>query len=211
MTAPPSPPKPMEAKMSDQNNAPELPARIWAWSEDDDFLRAKPHGVMHGTEYIRADRAAPEGQVRAKIEGLIEDAIANAEVDYPAGREAGHSITWDSDRLLDDIIAALTPPPAAPTDNTALVEALKDPPMVKHAIGRDTPDEDAWRELMVKAAAALASREAPPACQQEAVTEEMGGGDVIALVDPSDWDVEPQLAYARGWNAALRALKGERG
>ena len=39
------------------------------------------------------------------------------------------------------------------------------------------------------------------------VAEEMGGGDVIALVAPSDWDVEPQLAYARGWNAALRALK----
>ena len=48
--------------MADQNNAPELPDRIWAWSEDDDFLRAKPHGVMHGTEYVRADRAAPEGQ-----------------------------------------------------------------------------------------------------------------------------------------------------
>ena len=51
--------------MPDQNNAPELPARIWAWSEDDDFLRAKPHGVLHGTEYVRkdlarADRAAPE-------------------------------------------------------------------------------------------------------------------------------------------------------
>ena len=45
--------------MADQNNAPELPDRIWAWSEDDDFLRAKPHGVMHGTEYVRADRAAP--------------------------------------------------------------------------------------------------------------------------------------------------------
>ena len=48
----------------------------------------------------------------------------------------------------------------------------------------------------------------PPACQQEAVIEEMGGGDVIALIEPDQWDVEPQLAYARGWNAALRALKG---
>ena len=150
--------------MSDQNNAPELPARIWAWSEDDDFLRAKPHGVMHGTEYIRADRAAPEGQVRAKIEGLIEDAIANAEVDYPAGREAGHSITWDSDRLLDDIIAALTPPPAAPTDNAALVEEQR---MKEHY-------RNCWKAQLERAnglEAALASREPPPACQQETVTE----------------------------------------
>jgi len=33
--------------------------------------------------------------------------------------------------------------------------------------------------------------------------EKMGGGDVIALVSPEDWDVAPQLAYANGWNAAI--------
>lgn len=95
--------------MNDQNNAPELPARIWAWSEDDDFLRAKPHGVMHGTEYIRADRAAP-------------------------------------------------------TDNTALVEEQR---MKEHY-------RNCWKAQLERAnglEAALASREPPPACQQEAVTE----------------------------------------
>ena len=174
--------------MSDQNNAPELPARIWAWSEDDDFLRAKPHGVLHGTEYVRkditrADRAAPEGQVRATIEGLIEDAIANAEVDYPAGREAGHSITWDSDRLLDDIIAALTLPPAAPTDNTALVDVLASLAAAISLLERGgkkaAPSDKMFEQMLIDyraslergRTAALASREAPPACQQEAVTE----------------------------------------
>ena len=226
MTAPPFPPKPMEAKMSDQNNAPELPARIWAWSEDDDFLRAKPHGVLHGTEYIRADRAAPEGQVRAKIEGLIEDAIANAEVDYPAGREAGHSITWDSDRLLDDIIAAITPPPAAPTDNTALVEEQR---MKEHY-------RNCWKAQLERAnglEAALASREAPPAaqepvarireylmkhdhhsppaCQQEAVTVALKLAAArlqrLALGIPS---TTPLRADVFEWaEEALRALKGE--
>ena len=50
---------------------------------------------------------------------------------------------------------------------------------------------------------------AQPACQQEDLVEEMSGGDVIATIEPDQWDVEPQLAYARGWNAALRALKGD--
>ena len=34
----------------------------------------------------------------------------------------------------------------------------------------------------------------------------MGGGDVIALVNPEEWNVEPQLAYARGWNKAVDEL-----
>ena len=50
---------------------------------------------------------------------------------------------------------------------------------------------------------------AQPACQQEDLVEEMGGGDVIAIIEPDQWDVEPQLAYARGWNAALRVQKGD--
>lgn len=42
-------------------------------------------------------------------------------------------------------------------------------------------------------------------------TTEMGGGDVIALVDPSRWDHPnaPQLAYAYGHNDAVKALSAQ--
>lgn len=156
-----------------------------------------------GADLARADRAAPEGQVRAKIEGLIEDAIANAEVDYPAGREAGHSITWDSDRLLDDIIAAITPPPAAPTDNTALVEEQR---MKEHY-------RNCWKAQLERAnglEAALASREAPPACQQEAVT--VAEDDILADAEAAYWADPNNDSFDRHCiRATLRALKGERG
>ena len=155
--------------MTDQNNAPELPARIWAWSEDDDFLRAKPHGVLHGTEYIRADlaradRAAPEGQVRAVVDAAV---------------------AWWEDRVPRDTaesnlcaaIAALTPPPAAPTDNTALVEALTETLGNIGAMGfsedRAVSERIAFdavkmaRKARADYFAALASREAPPAAQTD--------------------------------------------
>lgn len=52
-------------------------------------------------------------------------------------------------------------------------------------------------------------RPAPPAfaCLPDREEVDMGGGDVIALVDPSRWDhpTAPQLAYANGWNDALSA------
>lgn len=90
---------------------------------------------------------------------------------------------------------------AAPTDNTALVEALL------HLRGlydcADVVD------------AALASREAPPACQQDAVTvakayeqfekdqtvRQEGGNVYINATNKS--------SFMAGWEAALRALKGD--
>lgn len=39
------------------------PDRIWAWQEDDDFMRAKPHGVSVSQEYLLATptrEAAPD-------------------------------------------------------------------------------------------------------------------------------------------------------
>ena len=133
--------------MNDQNNAPE-----------------------------RADRAAPEGQpvtlTYTNWRGETAERTITPKRIWFGSTDWHPEPQWlltafdaekqaDRDFALKDFGQAL--PPAVPTDNTALVEVLKDPPMVKHAIGRDTPDEDAWRELMVKAAAALASREAPPA------------------------------------------------
>lgn len=139
----------------------------------------------------RADRAAPEGQVwadRHQIARVIWDVMAWAaaqgapEGSIPKYMEWGNSFGEVEARRAADRILALTPPPAAPTDNTALVEVLKDPPMVQHAIGRDTPDEDAWRELMVKAAA-LASREAPPAAQKP-----VGYRVRVKSDDPEEWE-----------------------
>ena len=114
---------------------------IVGWMQADD----KVSGCM---TYTRADRAAPEGQV-----GALRDAHA------------------------------LTPPPAAPTDNTALVEAAYHAGIDAAANRyRVCASPDVWdyfytaynAMLDLKTfpmPAALASREAPPACQQETVTE----------------------------------------
>ena len=149
-------------------------------------------------EIARADRAAPEGQV-----GALRDAHA------------------------------LTPPPAAPTDNAALVEEQR---MKEHY-------RNCWKAQLERAnglEAALASREPPPACQQEAMPVGCGqpcGYDCNgACFDPPACQQEAVTeiaeakeilsqigAYAGGMDysrivtavghidAALRALKGERG
>lgn len=61
--------------------------------------------------------------------------------------------------------------------------------------------------LLDEALHALTPREEAPA----EGTGELGGGDVIATVDPARWDhpLSPQLAYAYGWNDALRARTSE--
>lgn len=107
---------------------------------------------------------SPLEQVRAKIEGLIEDAIADAEVDYPAGREAGHSITWDSDKLLDDILATITPPPACQQEAFDLaaaraeIERLKKA-LVELAINLNKTADQQIRELEAEHDEALADAE----------------------------------------------------
>ena len=47
--------------------------------------------------------------VRTMIEALIDDAMADATVDYPAGRDAGPRINWDIEALIDSILAAIQP------------------------------------------------------------------------------------------------------
>ena len=155
-------------QMPDENNTPEMPDRIWAWSEDDDFLRAKPHGVMHGTEYIRADRAAPEGQVQCCMCGRKDlstvEGDGGEECQLWDGRWTCSRGCYDKACMIHE--AALTPPPAAPTDNTALVGAAK------AAVAAWLEDGLEVGRTMLKLSEtldALASREAPPACQQEAV------------------------------------------
>jgi hypothetical protein len=126
---------------------------IVGWMQADDR-------VSGGMTYIRAYRAAPEGQVRE---------VDRVHLEY-AAKLAGKNGDDEGREALLRILAAITPPPAAPTDNTALVEAL-------------TPFADISREGVVtvkeghvnivtcaeyfhRAAAALASREAPPAAQE---------------------------------------------
>lgn len=118
---------------------------------------------------------SPLEQVRAKIEGLIEDAIADAEVDYPAGREAGHSITWDSDKLLDDILATITPPPACQQEAFDLAAARAE-------IERLTKERDAQYEENVNRIAMQAKAEAE---RDEALVQMAGAFEVAAqtLID----------------------------
>ena len=86
--------------MADQNNAPELPDRIWlderTFNGAVGFAHSKQHHPGAWAEYTRADRAAPEGQVRG------------------ANRSDGG-------------FSALTPPPAAPEGQVrALPRAVGD-------------------------------------------------------------------------------------
>lgn len=143
--APPSPPKPMEAMMADQNNAPELPDRIWAWR----FMAGERNEHMQGGWDDKADPRETE---------YVRKDLARA------------------DR-------------AAPTDNTALMEALA--ALLQAVCGetgfaacvrRDTGKAYPWPALDIaeaKAQAALASREAQPAAQMTFV--DSGGKGGVAL------------------------------
>ncbi len=136
----------------------------------------------------RADRAAPEGQVRALEWEEIDDGkafraflpiIGSVRVE-PYGCCGWWEVLWSMpgqcDKLIPDvfdnpndakaaaqadyerrILAALTPPPAAPTDNTALVDELR-------AEISDLQSNGLFSEasLLERAVAALANHEAPP-------------------------------------------------
>ncbi|WP_423209032.1 hypothetical protein E2976_17450 [Paracoccus yeei] len=180
--------------MPDQNNAPE---RIWlqeaigpehdrTWcaeqQDDDDTLYIR-------ADLARADRAAPEGQVRGytEIADIIDRNITDETVN---GRHRlllegewheGPVVDWVHKTMtgIRDLLrkyAALTPPPAAPTDSTALVEdhicelnrAMSGECMTCGSIDQAMAQEQRQADLRH---AALASREASPACQQEALVE----------------------------------------
>ncbi|VDS07531.1 hypothetical protein PARHAE_00708 [Paracoccus haematequi] len=64
-------------------------------------------------------QVAVKPDLRATIERLIEDAMIDAEVDYPAGSDAGHRISWDSDSLLNGIMALIPAPAPAEQDPVA--------------------------------------------------------------------------------------------
>lgn len=59
-------------------------------------------------------------------------------------------------------------------------------------------------------ACATCNPELLPAPASDELLETLGGGDVIAFVDPERWDHPgaPQLAYAHGWSDAVAKRKG---
>ena len=74
------------------------------------------------TEYSdNLTHADVEAALRATIERLIEDAMIDAEVDYPAGSDAGHRISWDSDSLLNGIMALIPAPAPAEQEPVAVI------------------------------------------------------------------------------------------
>ena len=74
------------------------------------------------TEYSdNLTEADVEAVLRATIERLIEDAMIDAEVDYPAGSDAGHRISWDSDSLLNGIMALIPAPAPAEQEPVAVI------------------------------------------------------------------------------------------
>lgn len=138
-------------------NDAQMPERIWVWSEDDDFLRAKPHGVQHGVEYVRADRCASRQQVRATNDVWMAAiaVVADLRNRQAAGGSSFAALNHAVGALDDARRIALTPQPAAPTDNTALAEkSILELQRMLEFEDRPGPRRDAIF-------AALASREAP--------------------------------------------------
>ena len=133
--------------MADQNNAPE---RIWVRVTDKTVMYAKPSDADEfDVEYIRADRAAPEGQPVTL--GYDTDC---PECSGTGQRDSGGTHPWGEPAMM--MCDCDAPPPAAPTDNTALVEEQR---MKEHY-------RNCWKAQLERAnglEAALASREAPPA------------------------------------------------
>ena len=122
-------------------------------------------------------------------------------------RDSGGTHPWGEPAMM--MCDCDAPPPAAPTDNTALVEEQR---MKEHY-------RNCWKAQLERAnglEAALASREPPPACQQEAVTEALsdllqavcGETGFAASVRRESGKAYPWPALDLAEAKALRALKG---
>lgn len=185
--------------MADQNNTPECIKALV------DKLRAE------------ASRGPLSSREIFSLTDPIMDVLARADRAAPEGRVR---VANRSDGGFSDP----TPPPAAPTDNTALVEALQ---RIAES-GSHSMSGDGHAYCVEEALNAIASREAPPAAQEPVVTEaaqviqtqgvEMtasamilhiaevlreNGGAVLSAKPGNDFGSQV-LEFA----AALRALKG---
>ena len=142
-------------------------------------------------------------------------------------RDSGGTHPWGEPAMM--MCDCDAPPPAAPTDNTALVErhSNKQRNLIINRCSTDLEtiinghdpeignlNNDVWDRLdkmAVEIEAALASREAPPACQQEAVTVAEAG--MAALKELANTQMNISLTDWQRISStiatALRALKGE--
>jgi len=76
-----------------------------------------PKAVKHLADQLRLARSG--GTNKATVDAILQavsEAMIEARVDYPAGREAGHMIEYDEDELRRQIIAVL---PAQPANGAA--------------------------------------------------------------------------------------------
>ncbi|WP_080622312.1 hypothetical protein [Paracoccus yeei] len=183
--------------MTDQNNAPE---RIWLTDSEAELFGCYDHdfnGEGH-ISYTLTDRAAPEGQVdREQVVQLClkiaADRRAQAAGDATVDQKRRSLAGAIQAEIIAEQVRALTPPPAAPTDNTALVEAaakaIHDGPLCANdeVFDPETHHGQWCIEVVKTVLAALASHEAPPAAQEPVawLIEENGEGVSIFTRDSS--------------------------
>ena len=142
-------------------------------------------------------------------------------------RDSGGTHPWGEPAMM--MCDCDAPPPAAPTDNTALVErhSNKQRNLIINRCSTDLEtiinghdpeignlNNDVWDRLdkmAVEIEAAIASREAPPACQQEAVTEIAEAKEILSQIGAyAGWMDYSRIVTAVGHiDAALRAMKGD--
>lgn len=135
--------------------------------------------------------ASPEAPAREGVDAIMSqlaDIITEASVDYPAGRDSGHSIDYDEDAIRAVIEAALTPHCEAPAEPVSDHYKFDDEiawlrEAARYFSARDTKGEDRahWAnvynaENARKLADRLAELSSNP-CQLEAPAEGAGEMD----------------------------------
>lgn len=139
-------------------------------------------------------QVAVKPDLRATIERLIEDAMIDAEVDYPAGSDAGHRISWDSDSLLNGIMALIpAPAPAEQAEPAASwIEAMHN----ILAMARPFMRDDAQALALELAEDALFEMRAHPA-PVPAVPEKVATVDRFVCDYNRDFRLHPQGDWVR--------------
>lgn len=111
------------------------------------------------------------------------------------------------DGLAYATICEVTDPDEAWRTSNIRQAALRALPAAAQGQAEVCPTCNGWTIGLVTGQCKCAAL-APVRADLDALVE-IAGGDVIALVDPEQYEVEPQLAYANGWNAALRAQQAD--
>lgn len=200
--------------MADQNNAPEMPDRIWlderTFNGAVGFAHSKQHHPGDWAEYIRAGRAAPEGQVLVEallhLRGLYDcaDVVDAALASREAPPAAQEPVCWRDDPSADERWNA-----GCDYALDRLCEVLRvDPEAVSWDAATETLDGDVRAVIGNILTAAFGDdwpdAAPPPACQQEAVTVTEVLQAAITYIDKGRDGMARNILYA-----ALRTLKGD--